>query len=111
MNIALTLTGVPTSVFCQMTNANPPVAYALRDGVVHLCLLGVRAEEGGRALCAQPLEDASMVPVDPDDLGNLPHFIICKACAECYTLMGYGASYGRSGIRQPEPLAGQLALF
>ena len=52
-----------------------------------------------------------MVPVDPDDLGNLPHFIICKACAECYTLMGYGASYGRSGIRQPEPLAGQLALF
>lgn len=90
----------------------PFIAYALKAGIVHLCVAEGESTQGRvHSLCRSDLDGCDLVRVDQDDLDKLQDFIICKGCAIRYTLLGYRNFFGRVEVRKEVILEGQLSLF
>lgn len=94
-----------------MDNSINYVAFALHSGKVHLCLDSRRGRRApATSLCREVVLSAPRAPVDPEDLGNIQNFIICKGCETRFNLLGYKHFYAQSA--QPlKPHPAQLALF
>lgn len=87
------------------------IAFALKDGIVHLCLDSCDAADAkATSLCRDHSLEAPRAPVAQDDLSNIQNFIICKGCEARFNLLGYRAHYAPALAESTQHPA-QLALF
>ena len=94
-----------------MTNLETYVAFALSDGVVHLCVdsWAIRATPAV-SLCRIDNLSPPRARVEVGDLGNLQTFNLCKGCVARYELLGYRKLYAPE-LPQTKIHPAQIALF